>query len=278
MSKSTHLIVAILLVRANLIGQTGKAQPQFEVASIKASDQGRIYWPTGGPGTKDPTTLRAHCFLGTLLMQAFDLKLLSEMETPNWVWQTPSFLLMAKVPQDATKEQIPAMLQDLLKERFHLACHFEKRELSGYRMVLAKNGPKLKQSVDDPEGADQTTAPTKMEKDGFPNTPGEWHMGYGNKYWMKKQTMSQLATFMGRSSSRPVVDATGLTGQYDITLYWDSGGQLGADDSDSAPVTPGTGRPLLAAVQSQLGLKLEPTKVTLNVFVVDHMDKVPTEN
>jgi uncharacterized protein (TIGR03435 family) len=203
------------------------------------------------------------------------------MAWPDWVWQKPLFLLMAKVPPEATKQQIPLMLQALLKERFHLAYHFEKRELSGYRMVVAKNGTKLKQSVDDPEGADQPTAPAKMEKDGFPNRPGLWNLSYGSKYWMKKQTMSELATFMGShlgGNPKPVVDATGITGQYDITLYWDPGGKVGTDDSDSDPVTPGTGKPLLGAIQSQLGLKLEPTKVTLNVFVLDHMDKMPTEN
>jgi bla regulator protein blaR1 len=260
-------------------GQHGEAQPQFEVASIKRSDEGRDYWPTGGPGTKEPTTLRCHSFLGTFLMQAFDLKLLSEMETPNWVWQRPMFLLTAKVAPDATREQIPLMFQSLLKERFHLAYHVEKRELSGYRMVVAKNGPKLKKSADDAEGADEHTIPTKMEKDGFPNTPGQWNLSYGSKYWMKKQTLSQIATFMGRNSGgKPVVDATGLTGQYDITLYWDPGVRVDTADSESAPVTPGTGQPFLGAVQSQLGLKLEPTKVTLNVFVIDHIDKAPTEN
>jgi uncharacterized protein (TIGR03435 family) len=196
------------------------------------------------------------------------------MVAPDWVWQKPMFLLMAKVRPDATKEQIPLMLQSLLKERFHLAYHFEKRELPGYRMLVAKNGPKLKESVEDPEGEDAPAAALKTGKDGFLNLTGTLRTNSGNKYWMKKQTMSQFATFMGYNSGKPVVDETGMTGQYDITLYWDAGWQA----PDSEPTTPGTGHPLLSAVQSQLGLKLEPTKITLNVFVIDHIDKVPTEN
>jgi uncharacterized protein (TIGR03435 family) len=274
MSRSILPILIILLVRAELTAQSDEPGPRFEVASIKPSDEGRNYWPTGGPGTKEPTSFHCNTFLGILVRQAFDLGP-SQMDVPIWVWQKPWFLLMAKVSPEATKEQIPLMLQALLKERFHLAYHFEKRELAGYRMVVAKNGPKLKQSAGNPESVDP---PTKMGKDGFPNTQGIWHMGYGNKFWMKNQTMSQLTTFLDSSSGKPVVDDTGFTGKYDITLYWDSRLEAVTADSDNAPATPGDGQPLLAAVQSQLGLKLEPAKVTLKVFVLDHMDKMPTEN
>jgi uncharacterized protein (TIGR03435 family) len=276
MRKSAYLALIAASIQALVIGQLSEAQPQFEVASIKPAEN-RLNSCAGGPGTKEPTTFHCQCFLGILLTKAFDLGP-SQMVAPDWVWLKPMLLLRANVSPDATMEQVPLMLQALLKERFHLAYHFEKKELPGYRMVVAKNGPKLKASVQDPEGADQPTVATKMGKDGFPNAPGTWHMGYGDKYWMKKQTMSQFATFMGYNSGKPVVDGTGLTGQYDITLYWDAGWQTPSADSDNAPVTPGTGQPLLSAVQSQLGLKLEPTKVTLNVFVLDHMDKMPTEN
>jgi uncharacterized protein (TIGR03435 family) len=278
MSKSLFPILIVLLARTELAGQSDDAGPRFEVASIKPSAEGRNYWPTGGPGTKDPTTFRSHTFLGVLLKQAFDLGP-GQMVAPNWLWQDPLFLIVAKVSPQATKDQIPLMLQALLKERFHLAYHFEKRELAGYRMVVAKNGPKLKQSADSLETVDPPAPANKMGKDGFPNGQGRWNLGGPVvKYWMKNQTMRQIATFFGSADGKPVVDATGLTGRYDITLYWESGLQGGSADSDNAPATPGSGQPLLAAVQSQLGLKLEPTKVTLNVFVLDHMDKVPTEN
>jgi uncharacterized protein (TIGR03435 family) len=106
-------------------------------------------------------------------------------------------------------------------------------------------------------------------------------MAWGTKYWAKKQTMSQFATFMGYHAFKPVVDATGLTGTYDIVLYWESTQRdaSGTTSGDTPAVSSASsGEPLLGAIQSQLGLKLEPKKVIVNVLVVDHIDKTPTGN
>jgi uncharacterized protein (TIGR03435 family) len=106
-------------------------------------------------------------------------------------------------------------------------------------------------------------------------------MAWGTKYWAKKQTMSQFATFMGHHAFKPVVDATGLTGTYDIVLYWESTQRdaSGTTSGDTPAVSSASsGEPLLGAIQSQLGLKLEPKKVIVNVLVVDHIDKTPTGN
>jgi uncharacterized protein (TIGR03435 family) len=80
--------------------------------------------------------------------------------------------------------------------------------------------------------------------------------------------MEFLATMLSFQLRHPVIDATGLTGNYDIALFWDL---RGTSDPDAGPT-------LEAAVQSQLGLKLEQKKGPVDIVVVDHAEKVPTEN
>ena len=81
--------------------------------------------------------------------------------------------------------------------------------------------------------------------------------------------MAQLASTLAGQVRHPVSDDTGLKGKYDFTLKWIMGGALSPDD---------TGPTLFAALQQQLGLKLEPGKTMIDIFVVDHIEKTPTEN
>jgi uncharacterized protein (TIGR03435 family) len=90
------------------------------------------------------------------------------------------------------------------------------------------------------------------------------------------ETMEQLASNLGAQLGRPVTDATGLKGKYDFTLSWAVGSIGGAAPASSAE--PDNGPTLLQAIQSQLGLKLEQKKIPVDFLVVDHIEKVPTEN
>ena len=80
--------------------------------------------------------------------------------------------------------------------------------------------------------------------------------------------MEFLASYLSAQLHHPVIDATGLTGKYDIALFWD---MRGTSDPEAGPT-------LEAALQSQLGLKLEQKKGPVDIVVVDHAEKVPTEN
>ena len=285
-------LVVILTFCIAAAGQTSETGLEFEVASIKVrpSPPNGVRFEgqqIGGPGTKDPTMYRClDCNLGRLVRTAFDLKT-RQFDPPDWTWYQQLDLL-ARVPIGATKEQVLLMLQALLKERFHLAYHFEKKEVDGFQMSIAKNGPKLQESAEDPpvaEGGAVPAAPAKVAigKDGFPARIGVSRMRTGNKLWVKKQTMDQFATWLAsQAAGRPVVNATGLSGTYDITLYWGPNArrETSAANADGSPLAPlaAEGPTLLSAMQSQLGLKLEPNKLTIDVFVIDHIDKTPTEN
>jgi uncharacterized protein (TIGR03435 family) len=155
------------------------------------------------------------------------------------------------------------MVQKLLADRFQLTFHRDKKELSVYTITVGKGGPKLIKSGGDPNGL-----------------PG---IGFGRlgSLVARNANMADFARAMQSSAlDRPVVDQTGISGRYDFTLTWTpEAGQfpgLGVD----IPKPPDTGDAppdLFAAIQQQLGLKLESAKAAAEVLVVDKVEK-PSEN
>ena len=141
------ILVSTLLVAAN--GQTsGKAE--FEVASIKVNPpQSGFHFAadaaTGGPGTADPGMFRcSRCSLATLIVKAFNLQ---PYQFPGRTSLTDNtYEIVAKIPAGATAEEFSAMLQNLLKDRFGLTWHFQEKKMKGYHLVVAKDGPMLKES------------------------------------------------------------------------------------------------------------------------------------
>ena len=83
------------------------------------------------------------------------------------------------------------------------------------------------------------------------------------------ESMEDFARKLMGQLQQPVTDTTGLTGEYDFSLYWDAG--TPAAELDSAPT-------LIQALQDQLGLKLESAKGKVDVLVIDHVEKIPTDN
>jgi uncharacterized protein (TIGR03435 family) len=272
--------------------------------------------PSGGPGTKDPGRINyPNMSLKNLLMNAFDVKNY-QVSGPGWL-DTERFDITATMPPETTKEQFRMMLQNLLVERFKMAVHRETKELPMYALVVGKGGPKMKESepvaaADNTDAAPSPPPPLpsqpKIGPDGFPDIPP--HAGGRGGIVMvmmpgrarmmgQRQTMPDLANRLSAQLSRPVTDATGLTAKYDFTLTFSTEGLSGAMGpmGPMGPVLaaappPGGGRgpdsvyvpegdtppTLFAALQAQLGLKLEPKKGNVEIIVVDHMEKTPTEN
>ena len=272
----------------------------FEVASVKpaAPLDGRMMIGTrGGPGTADPERITSsNMALKDLLMLAYDVQSF-QVEGPAWV-DTERYDIAAKLPPGTTKEQSRMMWQALLAERFGLTLHHDSKEFQAWELVVAKGGTKLKESTLDLSApAQPVPAGPKLDKNGFPemNSPGMISMfsmgpnGAAAHTAGKAQTMSQLAARLGNMLHQPVVDKTGLAGKYDFTLEYTPdlnglqmvtphGSPPGPASGNPADSTSEPGTNLAAAVQQQLGLKLVSTKTRLDVLVVDHADKVPTEN
>lgn len=263
--------------------QTPAQSLKFEVASVRLSPAGTSGGITmrGGPGTNDPNRVTIErASLESLILIAYDIQTF-QVTGPDWLIGNfgPNAVKVdvnATLPPGTTKEQFHIMLQNLLVDRFRLVIRRQKKEMPIYELMLAKNGPKFSPAapaVSAEEGKTQR-APVDafslgLDNAGFPNLPPEGGMrlmGNRGRMHFPRYTMEQLANFLTPQTQRPVTNATGLKGEYDVSMFW--GGDEGADGSIT----------LEEAVQDQLGLKLESKKGEADVFVIDHIEKAPTEN
>ena len=280
-----------------LFGAVAMAWGQsFEVASIKPyqppEGQGmRRVGCQGGPGTPDPGRWSCeNMSLANLITMAYDLRRF-QLTAPSWL-DGERFNIAAKAPLGITREQLLVMAQNLLIERFGLKLHREQKEMPLYRLVVAKGGPKLKESGPLPDAGDQppprpdSQPRFTMGKDGYPSLPpGQTMMVMMNgraKRQAVRETMPILARMLAIQLDKPVTDATGLTGTYDFTLFWGESMRMGPPPppgaEGAAPAADDSGPTLFTAVQEQLGLKLESGKGPVEILVVDHSEKSPTEN
>jgi uncharacterized protein (TIGR03435 family) len=288
--------------------QTAENSPSFEVASVKpaapiTSNFIRVGM-RGGPGSSDPGQITyTNVTVKNVLVNAYGVKSF-QISGPGWL-DSERYDIVAKLPRGATKAEFMAMLQNLLAERFKLTLHRETKDLPMYALVVAKNGPKLKVSVDDAAtakagGSAATMGRVTVGKDGFPVLPGRGaaSMSFMNgnaRMTASGQSMARLAEMLSSQLDLPVVDMTGLTGNYDFTLYFAPEGLAGMRLPGGLPQPPppgegGGGMPvasapdaqsnpnLFAALQEQLGLKLEQRKGPVDLLVVDHLEKAPIEN
>jgi uncharacterized protein (TIGR03435 family) len=300
--------VSSIAVLALCSAANSQPAAEFEVASIKASapESGHFRAPgsgKGGPGTADPGRFTCtNCTLSYLIGRAFGLERYQfpgQSSLPG-----DAFDVSAKVPEGATPEQFAGMLQTLLKDRFGLTYHLDTKQVQGYEMVVAKNGSKLKEA-----SAAAPPAPAAGDGGGHggwggehdSSRPGFFVFRGQARYRGDGQTTAELARMIAAQLARPVDDRTNLTGKYDIVLTWsddgahaathtggvagfgghgdggDHGGP-GAGAAGGGGADTGQGPTLFAALQAQLGLKLEPKKATAKIFIVDHVEKTPTGN
>ncbi len=285
-AKWTVFLTALCCLRA--LGQAQQA-PIFEAASVKAQVDSRGRGSMrGGPGTSDPgQIIFTNVTLMNVLLRAYDAKPY-EIIGSDWL-SSRRYDIVAKIPPGTTKEQFNLMLQNLLAERFHLGLHHENKEIQGYELVVGKGGPRLKASPE--AGSDpsqpELTSPPKTDANGFPqlDRPGLVMMeGVKGKAVVsfltaKAQPVSALADLVSKEFRMPILDKTGLAGKFDFTLEFapQPPGAL-PPASSTEGLSDESGPNLLTAVQQQLGLKLNPRKIPVEVLIIDRADQVPTEN
>jgi uncharacterized protein (TIGR03435 family) len=257
--------------------QTPDSRVVFEVAAVKHSRPGDYSAAAnGGPGTSDPTTYTLENYpMSSILGIAYGVNSY-QLSGPGWL-DEERFTITAKVPEGATKEQFKLMMRNLLVERFKLAAHLAKQEVAGYQLVVAKGGSKLTASAGHPKQDDEPAKPFKfaVDKDGYPELPPGRHssmaMGYGRARWrFGDESMDDFTEALVSQIGAPILNATGLTGKYDFVVLWSTA------QGPDAPTDYGPS--VFAALQEQLGLKLESKKVPANLVVIDHIEKTPSEN
>ncbi|HEV2576556.1 MAG TPA: TIGR03435 family protein [Acidobacteriaceae bacterium] len=244
--------------------------PIFDVVSIRENKSGSgimMVRPTDTGFSATNTTL------STLVANAFDIRSDLISGLPSWA-DSARFDVNAKVTdpninvmKDLTGDQRRAMLQAVLVDRFHIRTHIQTKTLPVYDLIVAKNGPKLKQSAPaTPQNADETPSNRKRGSITVNNLAG-------NNSGMTAVAMpvSMLAANLAYQVERTVIDKTGLTGIYDVSLKWHSSNDLTDDGSHTQFPD------LFTALQEQLGLKLESSKGPVQTLVIDHVE-MPTAN
>jgi len=229
-------------------------------------------------------------FLTQVFRLAFEMSWEFELSGPGWL-DSERYTISAKIPPGATQEQFRHMLQNLLIDRFGLKFHHESKIVPAYELVVVSGGAKLRESDAQAAASAPTAPPSRtvaVDKDGFPVLPpGVYYLQSfqdGRNRFSARLTISQLAGRLERETGRPVIDKTGLPGTYDLKLdysveglggqRWVARAQQGLDAG-----APDDGGPtLLNALQQQLGLQLEDRKEPFDVIVIDHLEKVPTED
>jgi len=209
-----------------------------------------------------------------------------QIEGPDWL-ESQRFDISAKLPDGASQDQIPQMLQLLLAERFKLTLHRDKKEHTISALVVGKNGPKLT-PVEAPNPDEPPT------RNGVPR--GAMTMRYdpaGMHLSASRATLANVADLLSRVSERPVVDMTGIEGVYAFDFVFapeqvrglrtmGGGAMPGGGAGDHAPPVAdasdeGAAGSIQAAVQ-KYGLKLEGRKAPMEILIIDHMERTPTEN
>ncbi len=235
-----------------ILGAFACAGQNFEVASIKPGvppgSTGRFHvgMTRGGPASPDPGHFSCqNCTLMMLVTDAFDVKP-NQVSGPSWM-TTERFDITAKIPLGSTEDQVLVMEQNLLADRFKMSFHRESKEMPVYELVVGKGGPKFKEV---PKGS--TPSDPLKNKDEPPDAIERTSTGYkmqmrngSIKFEANGESMPELAHDLWTAAGRPVIDATGLKGEYEFTLTFalDTPGARPASPPGSASVPDGDAGP-----------------------------------
>ncbi|HEY1302633.1 MAG TPA: TIGR03435 family protein [Vicinamibacterales bacterium] len=289
----TRALVGSLLLSAAVLAQT---RPEFEVASVRPSSDQATQVSVGLHVTGSQVRV-TYMSLKDYIGMAYNVRP-SQISGPDWLAQQ-RFDIIATISEGVPMSKVPDMLQALLAERFKLAVHREMKEFPVYALVPAKGGLKLKEAPATPPATDGpaaiNSAAVNVTATGSGNSVAV-DLGGGssftlgnNKLEIKKMTLQQFAEVLTRFVDRPVIDKTGTTASYDLTL------NLSPEDYTAtlirSAINQGVSLPPqalrlletassdpLSAPLSESGLSLDARRAPLDVIVVDSALRTPTEN
>jgi uncharacterized protein (TIGR03435 family) len=282
-----RMLAAVVLLSPAVLAQP---RPQFEVASIRpsAEQQNQV---TVGVSINGSQVRISYWSLKDYIAMAYSLRP-DQVAGPDWLGQT-RFDIAAKLPDGASPNDVEKMMQTLLADRFQLKVHTDKKEFSVYALAVAKDGAKIRPVPPNPEAP--AARGFAAVGSGNANAIGI-DLGGGAAFNLangridiRKMEMAMVAEMLTRFMDRPVVNTTGLTGQYDLTL------ELTPEDYNAMRIRSAinagvvlppqalrgleaaSADPLSAPLQ-KYGLAFESRRMPLDVIVVDSALRMPTEN
>jgi uncharacterized protein (TIGR03435 family) len=251
--RALRLMVMVISSAPTFTQAQPAADPSFSAASIKLNR-------SGNNGRQSMTRGRISfnsVSIKECIMAAYDLRNYQVAGPPSL--SLDRFDIAAAAEGPASSAELRAMLKTLLADRFKLRVHVETRELAAYRLITTKNGPKLARAVTD--------------------QPGSYALDGGSVVF-HAMSMSAFADYLSRRGpiDRPVIDGTGIDGVFDFRLkLFEVRPDMPLNELKRAYYEWDQGSSIFTDLQEQLGMKLQPEKVPLNVMIVDSVAK-PSEN
>jgi uncharacterized protein (TIGR03435 family) len=265
--KRTVTCCVLIVTTCSTVSAQQKAPLRFEVASIKLNKSGAGGGNGSCHGADDVTRPNALVPLGHCLFHNVSVRYLFSVAyaaevvdgdrpgpgevlriagLPSW-GTSDRFDVDAKADDlTATRAQLQEMLRYLLAERFGLQFHRVTKEVPGYRLVVSKDGPKLSQAS--------------------PDEPFRY-TGRPQELIVQNSPLADLQGFLSVRLGSPVTNATNLTGRYSFTL------RFSPINGNAADSDPSAGPSVFTALQEQLGLKLEKTRLPIVSYVVDSIQR-----
>lgn len=282
------LCVLVVLICTTLGAQDLSVKPQFEVATVKPVPKSLTADPLVDRAlreairnslqgdvisTRSPGRVHLQNWpLLDLIAAAYAMRV-AQVSGPSWL-ADKNFDIEARVPDGTPKSELSAMLQSLLEERFGLRVHRVSKSEQGYALTIGKEGPKLTPAeqlrdssvkLNDKEVEEQLKQKLAEMESKAKSSPDNNQFPEGSTVlsW-QSITLEELAPRLERFTQAPVVNGTGLTGKYSVTIQV----------SNSPDEAGGT---IFNAIES-LGLRLMPRKVPVETLIVDQVSKTPTAN
>ena len=265
-----HLTCAALL-SALAFGQSTETKPAFEIADVHVSP------PTRNPFMRGPLVRRGRyeirfATMVDLIRTAYGTDAERVLGGPNWL-EDGTFDVLAKLPEGATKDTAKPLLQSLLADRFKLAVHNDTKPVPAYALKAGKHS-QLKEAGGSGDTGCMFTPPGPPPTGGPPPGPPMFSFSCRN------MTMAAFAEALHATialapqylDERVVVDETELKGAWDFDFKFTPRGMIGPNGPIAGTIT------LFDAIEKQLGLHLQKASAPLDFVVVDHADKVPTQN
>ncbi len=187
--------------------------------------------------------------LANLVTWAYGVKDYQILSAPSW-FRSDRYDVNAKARGAPDLAHLKLLLQALLADRFHLTLHKETRQLPVFTLNLGERGIRMKR------GQISTDTP---QITGWSNSTHKELTGHN-------ATMTVLIQTLAWDLDRPIFDKTGLRGSYDFKLEWSP------VEDDPAGIS------LFTAIKEQLGLRLDSAKGPVDILLIDHADRVPTDN
>ena len=261
--KDTHWIEKTLLMAAGMVvlvlfgigrvaAQANSEEPKFDVTSVKPVPAQQMYelksdqCPNGGP------FIVAGAPLLWTIEFAYGVGDLQVSGGPAWIRSyDDAYQIEGKADHPVTNSECPLMVQALLRDRFQLQVHPESRDVLAYALVVGKRGAQL--------------APAKPVADGGGvRINGAIQQGLSEQQAPDGWSMGRLAELVTSFVGHPVIDQTGLAGTYSFSIRF-----AHTEESNDPDIR--------TALDEQLGLKLEPTKTTEQMLVIDRVER-PSPN